>query len=230
MRLELGSFPVEEIRFGSATRWEAGRLTVDKAAALAEVRRDVRIASADLEIAAPGESVRIWPVRDVIEPRIKVDGSGVCYPGVCGRDITTVGRGRTHRLAGMGVVEVSSVNWHDSGGDFVETYLDMSGHYGAMYPYARLWNLCLVVEPDPALGDEARNDAVHKAALVVADHVAAATRDLIAPETEVFELGAGQPALPRLVHNWCGHSPQAMAGPPNAFGTTTYGLTRLTPP
>ena len=55
----------------------------------------------------------------------------------------------------MGVVEVSSVNWHDSGGDFVETYLDMAGPFAEMYPYQRLQHLCLVVEPDPALSDEA---------------------------------------------------------------------------
>ena len=70
----------------------------------------------------------------------------------------------------MGVVEVSSVNWHDAGGDFVETYLDMAGPYGEMYPYSKLWNLCLVVEPDAALGEEIENYAVHKAALAVADH------------------------------------------------------------
>ena len=96
------------------------------------MREDPRIVSAELDIARPGESVRIWPVRDVIEPRVKVEGPGICYPGICGREITTVGEGRTHRLAGMGVVEVSSVNWHDSGGDFVETYLDMSGSYAGM--------------------------------------------------------------------------------------------------
>ncbi len=229
MRLEMGTFPVREIVFGARTTWAAGRLTVDKTAALAAVREDLRIVQADLDIAAPGESVRIWPVRDVIEPRIKIDGPGVCYPGICGRDITTVGTGRTHRLGGMGVVEVSSVNWHDSGGDFVETYLDMSGHYGEMYPYAKLQLLCLVVEPDPALGDEARNDAVHRAALAVSDHVAAATRELTAPETEVFELGPVDPALPRVVYIWGVHSPQAMSGSPTAFGTATYGLTRLTP-
>src|SRR5215475_1014782 len=124
MRLELGSFPVRSIAFGDATRWSDGHLTVNKAAALAEIRRDPRIASADLQIAAPGDSVRIWPVRDVIEPRIKVEGPGQCYPGICGRDITTVGQGRTHRLGGMGVVEVSSVNWHDAGGKAALTVSD----------------------------------------------------------------------------------------------------------
>jgi Glycine/sarcosine/betaine reductase component B subunits len=164
MRLELGTFPVTDIQFGSRTRYDHGRLEVDREVALAAVREDPRIVSAELEIARPGESVRIWPVRDVIEPRVKVEGPGICYPGICGREITTVGEGRTHRLAGMGVVEVSSVNWHDAGGDFVETYLDMAGGYADMYPYGKLHNLCVVVEPDPALGDEPRNDAVHRAA------------------------------------------------------------------
>src|SRR5918996_959557 len=135
MRLEMGTFPVHEVVFSTATRYDAGRLTVDREAVLAAVRQDPRIATADLQIARPGESVRIWPVRDVIEPRIKVQGPGVCYPGICGRDIATVGEGRTHRLAGMGVVEGSSVNWHDAGGDFVEDYLDMSGQYAGMDPY-----------------------------------------------------------------------------------------------
>src|SRR5215468_9512970 len=195
MRLEVGTFPVTEIAFGPRTAYEAGRLTVDREAALAAVRRDARIASASLDIARPGESVRIWPVRDVIEPRVKVEGPGVCYPGMCGREIATVGSGRTHRLAGMGVVEVSSVNWHDSGGDFVETYLDMSGHYGEMYPYARLWNLCLVVEPDPALNEEVKNYAVHKAALTVSDQLGEAVRALAPPEREIFELTPVDPKL-----------------------------------
>src|SRR5919106_6172225 len=174
MRLEVGTFPVQHVSFGSQTRYDDGHLQVDKAALLAAVCRDPRIASADLELAFPGESVRIWPVRDVIEPRLKVEGAGVVYPGACGRPITTVGEGRTHRLAGMGIVEVSRVNWHDAGGDFVEICLDMTGHWSEMIPQSKLINLCLVVEPDPGLGNEAQNDAVHKAALVVNDHVAAA--------------------------------------------------------
>ncbi|HKJ00677.1 MAG TPA: glycine/sarcosine/betaine reductase component B subunit [bacterium] len=230
MRLELGSFPVRRIAFGPRTRWSEGTLEVDRDAVLRAVRDDPRIVKAELELAAPGESVRIWPVRDVIEPRVKVEGPGVCYPGICGRAITTVGQGRTHRLAGMGVVEVSSVNWHDSGGDFVETYLDMNGPYGEMYPYHRLHLLCLVVEPDPALGSEARNNAVHQAALTVSDRVAAAVRDLTPPDTETFELGLVNPQLPNVIYIWCVHSPQAMSGSPTAYGTATYGLTQLTPP
>lgn len=230
MRLEMGTFPVRDAAFGPATRWRQGHLEVDREAVLAAVRRDTRIVSANLELAVPGESCRIWPVRDVIEPRVKVQGPGVCYPGICGRPIATVGQGRTHRLSGVGVVEVSSVNWHDSGGDFVETFLDLSGPIAKLYPYGNLIHLCLVVEADLALSDESRNDAVHKAALTVADELALAVRDLTPPELETFELTPCDPALPRVVYLCCVHSPQAMSGSPTAFCTATYGLTQLTPP
>ncbi|MCZ6876144.1 MAG: hypothetical protein O7G88_21870, partial [bacterium] len=226
----MGTFPVSQVSFGSRTRYQSGHLEINKASVLEAVRHDPRIASADLDIAKPGESIRIWPVRDVIEPRIKVEGPGVIYPGICGRAITTVGEGRTHRLSGMGIVEVSSVNWHDAGGDYVEIYIDMSGSWADMLPQSKLINLCLVVEPDAGLGNEAQNDAVHHAALVVNDEVAAATRDLTPPEREVFTLHDVDPTLPKIIYIWCVHSPQAMSGSPTAFCTGTYGLTRLTPP
>ncbi|WP_218673931.1 glycine/sarcosine/betaine reductase component B subunit, partial [Candidatus Entotheonella palauensis] len=230
MRLEMGTFPVEHMSFGPQTRYTDGHLQVEKAGVIEAVMQDPRIASADLELAFPGESVRIWPVRDVIEPRIKVDGPGVIYPGACGRSITTVGEGRTHRLSGMGIVEVSSVNWHDAGGDYVEICLDMTGHWAEMLPYGKLNQLCLVVEPDPGLGNEAQNDAVHKAALVVNDQVAAATKELSPPQLDMYELTGVDPALPKVIYIWCVHSPQAMSGSPTAFCTMTYGLTQLTPP
>lgn len=230
MRLELGTFPVNEVRFASRTRWSDGLLEVDRDAVLAAVREDPRIDKAELELAKPGESVRIWPVRDVIEPRIKVEGPGETYPGICGRSITTVGQGRTHRLSGLGVVEVSETPWHESGGDHLLVFLDMTGPWGELLPYSALMNLCVVVEPNAALGVDARNDAVHKAALTVSDLVAASVRDLDAPESETFELSEVDPALPRVVYIQCLHSPQAMSGSPTTFCTSTYGLTQLTPP
>jgi glycine reductase complex component B subunit alpha and beta len=230
MRLELGTFPVTDVTFGSRTRWRDGRLEIDRAAALGAVRQDPRIRSASLELARPGESVRIWPVRDVIEPRVKVDGPGCAYPGICGRPEVAVGRGRTHRLAGVGVVEVSNVNWHDAGGDFVDLYLDMSGPWAELIPHAKLLNVCLVVEPDTALAIEAKNDAVHNASLVVADHLAESVRGLTAPGYEVFDITEKNPALPGVVYIWCLHSPQGMSGSLTSFCTGTYGMTRLAPP
>ena len=230
MRLEMGTFPVHEVAFGSHTRWADGRLEVCREEVLQTVGADPRIQKVELELARPGESVRIWPVRDVVEPRVKVQGPGMVYPGICGRPIDTVGDGRTHRLSGVGVVEVSETPWHESGGDHLFVFLDMSGPWAEILPQSSLLNLCVVVEPDPALGVDARNDAVHQAALTVSDHLAAATRHLEPPESEVFELTPVNPSLPKVVYVLCLHSPQAMSGSPATFCTSTYGLTQLTPP
>ncbi len=229
MRLEMGTFAVRDARFGTRTRWHDGVLEIDRDAVLAAVREDPLVSSARLEIARPGESTRIWPVRDVVEPRVKVDGPGVTYPGWFGRSIESVGRGRTHRLAGLGVVEVSSVNWHDAGGDFVDQYIDMSGPWAELIPQAKLVNVCLVVEPDPAIDIHSKNEVVHRATLTVSDRLAAAVRDLEPPERAVFELPPA-PGLPGVVYIQCVHSPQAMSHSEHTFCTGTYGLTRLTPP
>ncbi|MDP6452032.1 MAG: glycine/sarcosine/betaine reductase component B subunit, partial [SAR202 cluster bacterium] len=209
MRLEMGTFPVNEVVFGSQTRWSDGTLEVNADAVLEAVKSDPRIDRVDLEVARPGESVRIWPVRDVVEPRVKVSGPGVVYPGICGRDITTVGEGRTHRMSGIAVVEVSETPWHEAGGDHLLVHLDMTGPWGDLMPYNSLINLCVVVEPNASLGVDARNDAVHKATLTVADQLAEAVRDMEPPESEVFELGEVSPDLPKVVYIQCLHSPQA---------------------
>src|SRR5262245_44193010 len=103
MRLELGSFPVEEVVFAAETRYRGGRLEVDRAQVRALAGRDPRIRAVEVDLARPGESVRLVNVIDVIEPRVKVAGPGVAYPGVAGRSMEPVGQGRTHRLAGLGV-------------------------------------------------------------------------------------------------------------------------------
>jgi sarcosine reductase len=230
MRLEMGTFSVRDVVFGSQTKWHDGLLEIDRDSLVELILRDPRIATAAIELAKPGESVRIWPVRDVIEPRIKVEGPGDVYPGICGRPITTVGQGRTHRLAGVGVTEVSGVNWHEAGGDYVEIFLDMSGPWAELIPMSALINVCVVVEPDPALGNEAQNLAVHHAALLVSDRLAAAVQDLAPEERQIFELHPVDHALPKVIYIQCLHSPQAMSGSLHTFCTTTYGLTQLTPP
>nr|WP_330383770.1 glycine/sarcosine/betaine reductase component B subunit [Romboutsia hominis] len=49
---------------------------------LKEIGGYEHIKSIDIELAHPGESVRIVPVKDVIEPRVKVEGNGGIFPGI----------------------------------------------------------------------------------------------------------------------------------------------------
>ena len=130
----------------------------------------------------------------------------------------------------MGVVEVSSVNWHDAGGDFVETYLDMSGPYAEMYPYHRLQLSVWSSSPIPRWATRSGTTPCTRPPSPWPTTWPRATAGLTPPEREVFELTPCDPALPRVVYIWCVHSPQAMSGSPTAFCTATYGLTQLTPP
>ena len=233
MRLELGTFPVRDVVFGDRTRWHDGVLEINRDGLLEEVRRDPRLTKAELELAWPGESVRIWPVRDAIEPRIKVEGPGVAYPGICGRPIDTVGQGRTHRLAGISVLEVSEVLPHDGGGDYNDIFYDMSGPLAEVLPLSKLINICFMAEAGSSLTVLNQNDAVHKATLLMCDRLAEATKGLTPPQSEVFELKPVDPALPKVVYIPCLHSASAMSG--NSTGgffctTTTYGLSQLTSP
>ena len=163
MRLELGTFPVEKVVFSDKTRWDDGVLEIDREELLQAVQADPRVTKVELELVHPGESVRITAVRDVIEPRIKVAGSGMVYPGVCGRPVLTVGNGGTHRLAGIGVIEVANVEMYHGNDGWLDSFIDMSGP-GAVTPFATMPNLCVVVDADSQLSIEDQNDAAHSAA------------------------------------------------------------------
>ena len=107
-KLEVGYIDIHDIQFSNESKVENGVLFVDKEAIKKIVLEDENIKSCEVEIARPGESVRITPVKDVIEPRCKVEGQGGIFPGVISK-VTTVGTGRTHALRGSAVVTVRSL-------------------------------------------------------------------------------------------------------------------------
>ena len=69
---------------------------------------DEHIKTVTFDIAKPGESVRITPVKDVIEPRVKVEGKGGVFPGIISK-VDTVGSGKTYALKGMAVVTAGRI-------------------------------------------------------------------------------------------------------------------------
>lgn len=82
MKLEMGYFNIRDVVFGTGSKLDSGVLTIDRAALERLVLEDESIKSVVVDIARPGESVRITPVKDVIEPRTKVAGKGGIFPGV----------------------------------------------------------------------------------------------------------------------------------------------------
>ena len=80
MKLTIGNFYVKDIVFGDELSFKDGVLTINKEEALALVKEDDRITEADLYIAKPGDKIRLCPVKEAIEPRVRPDGKGN-FPG-----------------------------------------------------------------------------------------------------------------------------------------------------
>jgi glycine reductase len=99
MLLELGKIKITDVQPGDATKVENGTLYVNTEELIDLALEDDRIKSVKIEFARPGESVRIAPVKDVIEPRVKVSGSGAMFPGMINK-VKTVGSGRTRLSRG----------------------------------------------------------------------------------------------------------------------------------
>lgn len=199
MKLELGYVYISDIQFSDASRIENGVLFVNAAEIEAIVKEDEHIASVSLDIARPGESVRITPVKDVIEPRVKVEGPGGVFPGIVSK-VDTVGSGKTNVLKGMAVVTAGKIV------GFQEGIIDMSG-VGAEYtPFSKLNNLVMVCAPAEGTAPHAHEQAVRMAGFKVANYLGQLAKNIAPDESKSFEtpsLKEGMklyPELPRVVY------------------------------
>lgn len=235
MRLELGSFPVHSVTLGSRTAWRDGVLELSRREIEGLVFSDGNIARLDIQIVTPGESVRIINMRDRIEPRVKVKGPGVVYPGVFGRPVQRVGEGVTHRLSGVNVVQCADPSQLASAEERtwpplrpIHSFVDMAGP-GAITPSSSVINICLTMETRPGLPGEDWHAALCSATLRVADRLAEAVKHLKPAELEVFDTSP-RPDLPRVVSIFNLASDEWFCGARSVLGTSVYGQTRLSAP
>lgn len=171
MKLELGKILIKDIRFDQSTHVKDGVLYVNKEEVEKLVLQDEKLAGCHIDIARPGESVRITPVKDVIEPRVKVSGGDI-FPGVIGKVSPQVGTGRTHALDGCCVVTAGKIV------GFQEGVIDMSGPAADYCPFSKTCNLCVVVEPADGLETHVYEKAARMAGLKVAAYLGEAGRNL----------------------------------------------------
>ena len=144
MRLELGKININGVQFGDTTKVEKGVLYVSKTEITSLVLEDEHIKDVKVEIALPGEKTRITPVKDVIQPRVKVSGPGGIFPGMRSK-VDVVGSGRTNVLCGAAVVTCGKIV------GFQEGIVDMSGPGAEYTPFSQTKNICLVIEPRDGL-------------------------------------------------------------------------------
>jgi sarcosine reductase len=160
---------VREAGFGERTQLRDGRLTVDAERALALVC-DPALAAPRLTWAAPGDSVRIVKVLDVVEPRAKAPGGGGVFPGLLGPR-RAQGAGVTHVLRGAAVLAAGHLPRAQ------EAVIEMSGPGQALSPFGATHNLVLEFEPAPDAGFAAVEQALRRALLRLAVHLAEGALD-----------------------------------------------------
>ena len=200
MKLEIAEFPVKQIRLGRRFRYEGQVIEVDEAALIDLVLQDPRITDATLAVAVSGEKTRITGIRDIVEPRYKVSGSGQVFPGVLG-PIEDVGEGRTHRLSGMTVIAAAQYEGTIRAGTTVQrsAILDMSGPGAQISRFSSLHHLVLSFRIVPGLAELDAHAAIQLAEYKVAQRLGQTTEGLSPEKISSYDLSPKDPDLPNVM-------------------------------
>ena len=251
MKLKVGTFNIQTIEFSNKTQLTDGTLKINKSELLDMVLEDPNVAAATLDLAHPGDSTRIIAYGNVIEPKLKVEGTGVVYPGVCGRSTDMVGSGTTYRMSGIAVIECidrsnatesyegEDRQWgreqelledtEDGSNDAIHyRFIDMSGP-GAVTPYASMINICLVVTTIEGLPAEEQHYISASGAYKIIDRISELMRELEPDSVEIFDT-TPYPNLPNIVYIPHMASTEPVVGAQGTYGTSIYGQVRLSAP
>jgi len=180
LRLELGYINIKDVQFGAATEIKNAVLYVNKEEMLRAIGEDPRLASIDIDLAKPGEEVRITPVKDVIQPRVKVEGPGGVFPGFVSK-VDNVGSGKTHVLRGANVLTTGKIV------GFQEGLIDMTGPGADYTPFSKSCNVVVICEPIQGLKQHQHEEAVRLVGFKAAAYIAEAARSLKPDEVKTYE-------------------------------------------
>ncbi len=180
MRLELRDILIKDIQFGDVSEIKNHILYVNKQAIESLVMEDEHIKEVLVDIARPGEEVRITPVKDVIEPRVKIESEGGIFPGVVSK-VKTVGSGKTNVLKGSAVVTSGKIV------GFQEGIIDMTGEGAKYTPFSETNNLVLVCHCNDHVKAQDHEKSVRLAGIKVANFLGELSKGLEPDQVSVYE-------------------------------------------
>ncbi len=180
MRLEVGSIFVKDLKFSDKTYFESGVLHINKEELVNVLREEEKLTEVSVALAKPGESIRITPVKDVIEPRVKLDDKLGVFPGVLGR-VDEVGSGRTNVLKGACVVTTGRIL------GFQEGIIDMQGPGADYTPFSKTYNIVISFDTKEDILQHEREEILRLSGLRAAEYISQAARDVEADEVKVYE-------------------------------------------
>ncbi len=199
MKLEIERVHIRDVRFGGITAVKDGILTIDRNGLISKLKEDERIKEVSVDLAKPGEKTRIIPVKDVIEPRVKMDGAGAGFPGVTTKT-AQCGEGKLRVLYGTAVVTVGDIV------GFQEGVIDMWGEGAKWTPFSKTLNITVDVGVIEGLDVHAHEETLRLAGLRAAEYVGQAGKNAQPDEVLTYEMGstfeesAKYPDLPKVLY------------------------------
>ncbi|NLV21324.1 MAG: beta-aspartyl-peptidase [Syntrophomonadaceae bacterium] len=198
MQLELRNILVKDVQFGEKSELKNGIVYVNQQELLNTIKDD-RLARIEVDIVRPGDDVRICPVKDVLEPRVKTEGSGQVFPGLFG-NAEMVGSGKTNVLKGMTILTVGKIV------GFQEGIIDMSGPGADYTPFSQTINLVILCDKVEGLPQHEHEEAVRMAGLKATRYISELAKNAVPDQTLVFETKPlieqikQYPDLPKVVY------------------------------
>lgn len=165
MSLTVKEIHIRDIQFVDLPEEEQikdGVLFIHKEHLIKHLLEDKRVLSCEVDKALPGDSIRIIPVKDVIEPRAKEEGD--CFPGIDG-EYVEAGTGTTICLKNCAVVTTGSIV------GFQEGIIDMSGPLTEYTPFSHTNNLVLVLEKKEDVDQHDHEAMVREAGIKAAHYI-----------------------------------------------------------
>lgn len=198
MKLELQDVVIEEITAGERTEINGKKLTINLQEMAEEVASVDNIAAAQIDLARPGEKVRIIPVKDVIEPRWTKGRDGQ-FPGVTA-EMQQVGDNETKVMKNVAVVTVGDIV------GFQEGVIDMWGEGAKWTPFSKTLNVVVDLTPVDGLEPHEHEEACRLAGFKASEYLGEALADVEPTKTRSYEIeGVAEglkkyPDLPRVAY------------------------------
>ena len=181
MKLEIRRIYINDIQLGNETNVKDGVLYLNANELIKRIKEDIRVKDVKIDIAKPGEKVRIIPVKDVIEPRVKVEGKGKGFPGVTTK-AEQAGGGKVNVLHGTAVITVGNIV------GFQEGVIDMWGEGSKWTPFSKTQNLIVDITPIDGLLPHNHEAVLRVAGLKAAEYLGEAGKNVEVDEIITYDI------------------------------------------
>lgn len=200
MKLCLHEIKIGGLKWGGRTTVREGVLYINREEAINACGTFENIEAFSLDIACPGDSVRIIPVKAAIEPRCKLTDEGSVFPGVSG-EMKEAGIGSTLALKNCAVLVT------ECGDKEVKcrtgAIVDMRGPIAQYCPFSNTFNVVLSAHVKPDILKEetlSTDESCRIASFRLATYLAKCCEDVEADKIKEYALDKADEKLPGVVY------------------------------